>query len=138
MALENVMRVDNGRVIDGAMPQTYPAERVMMSDGETSVEDAVDKVKNSSWVALNNNVKYRVSGGFVYIIATLSNTNGSWSSLGTMPEELRPSWDIYKCCYYRYVSSTSTYANIYCNTEGNIQQCTNTELPNAYIMYPIG
>ncbi len=44
MALDNVMRVDNGNVIDGVMPQTYPAEQVMMSDGVTSVEDAVDEV----------------------------------------------------------------------------------------------
>lgn len=42
MALENVMRVDNGNIIDGAMPQAYPASHVMMSDGETSVEDALD------------------------------------------------------------------------------------------------
>lgn len=43
MALENVMRVDGGHVVGPpSMPDTYPAEKVIMSDGVTSVEDAVD------------------------------------------------------------------------------------------------
>ncbi len=45
MALENVMRVDNGNVVGPpSMPETYPAKKVMMSDGETSTEDAIDEV----------------------------------------------------------------------------------------------
>lgn len=44
MALENVMRVDNGNIVDGRTPLTYPAQQVIMSDGVTSVEDAVDEV----------------------------------------------------------------------------------------------
>ena len=49
MALENVMRVDNGNIVGGKMPDTYPASHVMMSDGETSVEDAVDELTRKSF-----------------------------------------------------------------------------------------
>lgn len=42
MALNNVMRVDNGNVVSPGMPETYPAEQVIMSDGVTSVEDRLN------------------------------------------------------------------------------------------------
>ena len=41
MALENVMRVDNGNIVGGGLPDPYPADNVIMSDG-TSVEDAIN------------------------------------------------------------------------------------------------
>ena len=102
----------------------------------TSVEDALDEVKNNSWVVLNDNVKYRVSGGFVYIIAKLSNTNGSWASLGTMPKGLRPSNNVYNCCLYT-MSPTASYANLYCNSQGSIQQFANATANNGFLLYPI-
>lgn len=116
---------------------TFPASKVIMTDGG-NVEDAVDAVKNNSWVTLNNKVKYKVSGGFVYISAILSNTNGTWTSLGTMPEGLRPSVNTYNCCYYRHSSTTPIYGNLYCNIYGDIQQMANTDIPNGCLFYPIG
>ena len=52
MALENVMRVNKGKIIGGGTPESYPADKVIMSDGTTSVEDAIDDL-NSSLVGVN-------------------------------------------------------------------------------------
>ncbi len=40
-------------IADAGMPETYPAEQVMLSDGVTSVEDALSTKSNSNDIALN-------------------------------------------------------------------------------------
>lgn len=42
----NVNKSDGSLEQTAGMPDTYPAEQVMMSDGVTSVEDALDDVKS--------------------------------------------------------------------------------------------
>ncbi len=42
----NVNKTTGGLEPTAGMPETYPAEQVMMSDGVTSVEDAVDELNS--------------------------------------------------------------------------------------------
>lgn len=43
----NINKSDGSLEQTAGMPETYPAEQVMLSDGVTSVEDALDKVSSS-------------------------------------------------------------------------------------------
>ena len=96
MALENVMRVDNGNIIDGAMPQTYPASHVMMSDGETSVENRLDEltdyVVNTTAIS---GVKITKIGHLVTLVIdkTITMNTSSWVSVGTVP--YKPTTEIF-------------------------------------------
>ena len=131
----NVNKSDGSLNPTAGMPDTYPATQVMMSDGVTSVEDAVDAVANNSWVTLNANVKYRVTGGLVYILINIADTSGNWSEVGVMPEGLRPNAGIYSCAFYR--SSDSKFADLYINSQnGSIQAQSNIVVSNSYIVYP--
>lgn len=117
-------------------PTTVAAEFNQLKNTLTSAEEALDEVKNDSWVVLNDNVKYRVSGGFVYISARVSYTNDKWVIIGTMPEGLRPSNSVYNCCLYTMTPGAS-YANLYCNSQGSIQQFANATVNNGFLLYPI-
>ena len=44
----NVKKSDGSLEQTAGMPETYPADQVMMSDGVTSVEDALDKLQIKS------------------------------------------------------------------------------------------
>lgn len=131
----NVNKSDGSLEQTAGMPSEYPATQVMLSDDVTSVEDALDAVKNNSWVTLNANVKYRVTGGLVYIITNIENTSGNWSAAVTLPEGLRPNADLYSCAFYR--SSDSKFANVYINHQnGSLQTQSNIAVANGYIVYP--
>lgn len=80
MALENVMRVDNGNIVGGGLPDPYPADNVIMSDGVTSVEDALDAltaitigtpIDISSYSDPNNLYKCP-SDGYIRLIADVA------------------------------------------------------------------
>ena len=131
MGTTNILDLNN-RVSE--LAQSYPADKVRMSDGVTSVEDALDAVANNSWVTLNANVKYRVTGGLVYISVNITNTTGGWSDVGFMPSGIRPRVNTYNCAYYR--TNDGKYANLYVAANGNVQAQSNSDVPNGYIIYP--
>ena len=131
----NINKSDGSLEQTAGMPSEYPATQVMLSDGVTSVEDAVDAVANNSWVTLNANVMYRVTGGLVYISVNITNTAGSWSDLGLMPSDIKPSVNTYNCAFYR--AGDGKYANLYVSANnGSVQAQSNADIPNGYIIYP--
>lgn len=95
MALKNVMRVDGGNVIDGTMPQTYPASNVMMSDGETSVEEAISDVDTYELTLPGFELPFvfQKVGRIVYLTYISNATNvpaGALTFTQTLPEKYRP------------------------------------------------
>lgn len=124
MALENVMRVDNGNVIDGSMPQTYPASHVMMSDGETSVEDTLDELTDDSGIiTLNDNIKYRKVGHIVEVIIQIPSTSTTaLTTLGTLPAKCAPGISFYDCPY----DNGSVRALFYIRYDGTVQYVNNS------------
>ena len=78
MALANVMRVDEGKVIAPGMPKTYPASQVTYRNG--SVKDALDEVNannlgNRGDITAYTTSKYVVpSDGYLYLIAGSTST----------------------------------------------------------------
>lgn len=96
----NVDKTTGGLNPTAGMPDTYPAEQVMMSDGVTSVEDAVDGVVERMSVnalaaqgtALTYDTEYVATadgymrgivneGSAKYIILFGKRTNGTWFQL---------------------------------------------------------
>lgn len=77
-------------------PSEYPATQVMLSDGVTSVEEALDGLtEDTGWINLisgDDTAKYRKIGTIVYLHLTKSGlTVNTWSTIGTLPEGFRPS-----------------------------------------------
>lgn len=56
----NVDKTTGGLNPTAGMPDTYPADQVMMSDGETSVEDALPKI--TDWYTIPNDINVTSSG----------------------------------------------------------------------------
>ena len=56
----NVNKSDGSLDPTAGMPDTYPAEQVMMSDGTTSVEEAMPKV--TDWYTIPNDINVTSSG----------------------------------------------------------------------------
>ena len=107
MALENVMRVDNGNIVGPSMPETYPAEQVMMSDGVTSVEDSLDEVNNALDSIGDNVFAYPentdVPSATITTIATVSITKPGI-------------YMVYGGCYFTSSFSDLTILRLYANS----------------------
>lgn len=89
----NVNKSDGSLEQTAGMPETYPAEQVMMSDGVTSVEEKLD---DSGWINPSTNIYYRKKNGFVNVKAnhTMS-ASDAWETIFTLPEGYRPAIDVF-------------------------------------------
>ena len=103
----NVNKNDGSLEQTAGMPDTYPADNVMMSDGTTSVEDALDEV-TSGLTGQHSNITtgvdlYRVGGlCTLKLFAVTSSTNGD---IAELPEGNRPQSQI--ICPVMYSDGTS-------------------------------
>lgn len=74
---------------EAGLPDTYPADQVMMSDGTTSVEDAVDEVKsglntlsisklsiNKQSIPENTSVNLNLAFGVTYLLVLTAGYSG--------------------------------------------------------------
>ena len=98
MSTTNILDLNN-RIDE--LAETYPANNVMMSDGVTSVEDALDDLKPTSDVEYTpnttnlNNISIRRSGNVVVMnLQTKSIAANTSAELLTIAEGYRPNNNI--------------------------------------------
>ena len=123
MALENVMRVNKGKIIGGGTPESYPADKVIMSDGTTSVEDAIDEVSSSSSTTKST------SYGTLYITryGKVVELNGKFSNLPTSE------WSTF-ATGLPLPKSRTQHQLVNLSADGNSQVSVNLE-PNGELQY---
>lgn len=86
------------------------ASKCMMSDGETSVEDAVTELKeDTGWVGVSNYLMYRVKNGIVYLQFGYNTSTNGWLDIGEIPSEYAPPYSNITSCVY---SNNTEFANI--------------------------
>lgn len=116
----NVNKSDGSLEQTAGMPSEYPATQVMLSDGVTSVADALDAVINGSvWTQIGTTgVYYRKLGSVVYVrFETPAILASSWTTIATLPVGFRPISNIVFCGY-----NSSTYVvNVKIFTSGEIK-----------------
>ena len=103
------------------------ANKCMMSDGETSVEDEITELKeDTGWIELVNAsdrvVKYRAVRDtvFVYVFANIS-TPSAWTTLATLPSTYAPTTNHTMCMYNNNVQ----FGNVLVRTNGQIDVIAN-------------
>ena len=122
---------DNADIIDTALhnkvdSDDLTASNVMMSDGVTSVEDAMDGLTaDTGWVHIGTgDTYYRKIGKIVYVrTITPAPVQSSWTTIDTLPVGYRPA-SIMNFCLYE--SSTLT-ANIKVFDTGEIKYVCNVQ-----------
>lgn len=106
------------------LADSYPATQVMLSDGVTSVEDALDEnltvtsgdaTLTSGYFASGSYIKYKKQGKIVtlYVSLNAATTIAPSSVIGILPEEIRPEYAI-------AAASSASTTGIYAYTNGNI------------------
>lgn len=97
------------------LSESYPADKVILSDGVTNVED---RLEDSGWIQPTNKISYRKKNGFVTVIVshTLSAAD-TWETAFTLPVGYRPSVDLF---LPTYSSNTLYTAEGRVRTDGDI------------------
>jgi len=116
-------------IADVGMPNSYPASQVMLSDGVTSVEDALDDLTEGSSDTLSdatylyNNAKITKKGNVVMIqwngFKGLTKQTTSTIS-GLIPQKYRPLVDIIFDVCSPYTAATFEIYRIWIRTNGNV------------------
>lgn len=92
------------------------ASKCMMSDGATSVEDALN---DSGWKRLSTYIYYRKIGKVVYVKTFVTGdliTASTWGTFGTLPSGYRPVNMVNVCLY----TNLSTFQSVYVGTDGTV------------------
>lgn len=140
----NVDKTTGGLEQTAGMPDTYPAEQVMMSDGVTSVEEAINELAESytlKWsgekYAINETItipnfdstkKYL----FVFRTFTVGGLVGSFVVLGNQQKVQITFWgDSTQFCRYRFEKSSES-SNVYTINADSINTAANNALIEIY------
>jgi hypothetical protein len=96
---------------------------------------ATGTIKNQhtgTWTSINANLKYQVRSGIVFVYVQGGAAHGSWTSIGTLPSNVAPTYNTYMMAY----SSGNQYANLYIGSNGDVQHL-GTSGAGATFAYPL-
>lgn len=78
---------------------------------------------DTGWVSINSDLKYRKKGNVVTVIVT-GRAASSWTTVGQLPDGVRPAWSLYHCNYTKIGGTTTE--SIYIDSNGYVKQYGNS------------
>ena len=111
-------------------------------DGDISVNGRKIDASDTGWISLNKIIKYRVKNGFVFVACQSSGdvtlTKGSYTTVGALPQELKPGITI---PFTFHCMGSSTFGpSAYIADDGRIQiyvTADNIQYWMFSVMYPL-
>lgn len=99
---------------------------------KTNRELTEELTDDTGWVEVNNNLKYRKIGHVVSVMANTIYPTTSWTTIGVLPENARPSYPFYQNSYTNIDAQKA--CNFYINAIGQVQCQANAAI-SANITY---
>lgn len=99
---------------------------------KTNRELTAELTDDTGWVSVNSNLKYRKIGHVVSVIANTIYPSTSWTTIGVLPENARPSYPFYQNGYTSLDAMKA--CNFYINTIGQVQ-CQANAAVSANLTY---
>lgn len=97
---------------------------------------ATGTIKNQftgTWTSVNTNLKYQVRSGIVFVWILGGNSHTDWTTVGTLPSNVRPSDSCYNSTF---TDSATARSNFYISTNGTVQHLGNSGA-STIMSYPL-